>query len=492
MRSIPKEEVLRRLKTENPWWEEQPNASGVSQLKRRAYFELLYPLVTDLSVRRAVLLLGPRRVGKTVLIHHVIEQLIDDGADPKRICYVSVDHPLYNDCSLEDLLAHYREATGVEPNAAPSFVFFDEIQYLRNWETHLKALVDDRTNTSRVLASGSAAAALKLKSAESGAGRFTDFLLPPLTFYEYTSLLGKDDLVTIKQDGERFREFASNDIEALNSAFVHYLNFGGYPEVIFSETIQRDLARFIKSDIIDKVLLRDLPSLYGIQDIQELNALFTSLAFNSANEVSLEELSKNSGVAKNTIKRYIEYLEAAFLIKSIHRIDRAGKRFQRANFFKVYLTNPSLRSALFSPIGPDDLAMGSLTETGIFSQWFHSRGDTSLRYARWQGGEVDIVGMNAERPHWAVEVKWTDRYFEKPNELDGLISFAVDNGIAAVGVTTRSIQSRQLMRDVVVDFQPASLYCYMLGHNIIHARRQQQLMPVTLLDDYTNIDDAGN
>src|SRR5262249_46852261 len=150
----------------------------------------------------------------------------------------------------------------------------------------------------------------------------------------------------------------------LNSAFVHYLNFGGYPEVIFSEAIQADPARFIKSDIVDKVLLRDLPSLYGIQDIQELNYLFTTLAFNTANEVSLEELSKNSGVAKNTIKRYIEYLEAAFLIKIVHRIDRDCSRFQRANFFKVYLTNPSVRSALFSPLSQDDESIGNLAETG--------------------------------------------------------------------------------------------------------------------------------
>ena len=144
--------------------------------------------------------------------------------------------------------------------------------------------------------------------------------------------------------------FQTNDIKWLNEKFIYYLNFGGYPEVIFSPQIQSDPARFIKSDIIDKVLLRDLPSLYGISDIQELNYLFITLAFNTANEVSLEELSKNSGVAKNTIKKYIEYLQAAFLIQVIHRVDRSSKRFRRTNYFKVYLTNPSMRAALFSPV----------------------------------------------------------------------------------------------------------------------------------------------
>ncbi|MDA8027479.1 MAG: hypothetical protein M0Z25_00650, partial [Nitrospiraceae bacterium] len=77
---------------------------------------------------------------------------------------------------------------------------------------------------------GSAAAALKLKSRESGAGRFTDFLLPPLTFSEYLDFLSrKEELV---QDSGR----STANIDELNREFCHYLNFGGYPEAVLSET----------------------------------------------------------------------------------------------------------------------------------------------------------------------------------------------------------------------------------------------------------------
>ena len=232
--------------------------------------------------------------------------------------------------------------------------------------------------------------------------------------------------------------FVAKNIDELNEQFVQYLNFGGYPEVIFSTQIQADPARFIKSDIIDKVLLRDLPSLYGISDIQELNYLFTALAFNTGKEVSLEELSKNSGVAKNTIKRYIEYLEAAFLIKLVHRIDRNAKRFRRANFFKVYLANPSMRAASFSPLKADDPAIGALTETAIFSQWFHQ--EFVLYYARWSDGEVDIVGISpaTQKAAWAVEVKWSDRHCENFSELKHVIGFCRSNGLDSVRVTSRT------------------------------------------------------
>lgn len=470
MRTIPREQVLRRMRAENDWWEEPHRIGEVYlHLRRRAYFDLLWPLVTDRSVRRAVLLMGPRRVGKTVLIHHVIQRLLDEGTDPSRLCYLSVDHPLYNGCGLMDLLEYYTEASGADFSKEGLFVFFDEIQYLKDWEVHLKSLVDSYPNV-KFVASGSAAAALRLKSNESGAGRFTDFLLPPLTFYEYLDLLGEGDLVTVVDD-----ELASEipDVQRLNERFLHYLNFGGYPEVIFSETIQSDPGRFVKGDIIDKVLLRDLPGLYGIQDIQELNYLFTTLAFNTANEVSLEQLSHSSGVAKNTIKKYIEYLEAAFLIKVVHRIDRNSKRFQRANFFKVYLTNPSMRSALFSPIDENDEAMGPLAETAIFSQWFHT--DTELHYARWEQGEVDIVHVGVQqKPVWAVEVKWSDRYVDQPWDLKSLLGFCHTNGLSQVTVTSKTRREVRSVEGVELRFLPASFYCYVIGYYSVRGGRKMR------------------
>ncbi len=473
MLEISSAEIIQRIQTENPWWQGDHTISSVfGEMKRRAYFKLLLPLVKEQKMRRAVVLMGPRRVGKTVLIHHAIQALIDEGLPPRSIGYFSVDHPIYNGLSLEKLLEYYAQSSGLNHKRDEIYVFFDEIQYLRNWEVHLKSAIDTYPNI-KLVASGSAAAALRLKSQESGAGRFTDFLLPPLTFYEYIDLMNKTDMVREPVEDPP-RQFAANNIELFNNEFINYLNFGGYPEVIFSPQIQANLGRFIKSDIVDKVLLRDLPSLYGIGDIQELNYLFTTLAFNTANEISLQELAQNSGVAKNTIKRYIEYLEAAFLIKVVHRVDRSAKRFHRANFFKVYLTNPTMRAALFSPMSADDNGIGSLAETAIFSQWFHS--DATLYYARWDRGsdkgEVDLVQLAPEtqKLSWAVEVKWSDRYCEKLSELSSLIGFCHKNHLKRALVTTRTKTLNCQEQNINFEFLPASVYCYMVGYNIIHSK----------------------
>ena len=142
-------------------------------------------------------------------------------------------------------------------------------------------------------------------------------------------------------------------------------------------------------------------------------------------EVSLEQITKGSGVAKNTIKRYIEYLEAAFLVKTVHRIDRNARRFKRANFFKVYLTNPSIRAALFAPVESTDPVMGALVETAIYSQWFHS--NTQLFYARWGGGEVDIVELGPhQKAEWALEAKWSDRIVGHPEELPEILEVSAE------------------------------------------------------------------
>ena len=463
MRDVPRELMLRRLAAENPWWDEAAKIPPPFQKwQPRPYLDLFGPVVEDRSVRRVVVLMGPRRVGKTVRLHHTIAGLLARGVPPKRIGYVSVDHPLYTGLDPEEIIRLYHEATGVDTEREPCYLFLDEIQYLKNWEAYLKSLVD-RHSELRLTVSGSAAAALRLKSRESGAGRFTDFLLPPLSFYEFLRLLERDDLIELDTNAKSLPR--TDDIQAVNELFLQYLNHGGYPEAIFSPTIQRDPVRYIKSDIIDKVLLRDLPSLYGIDDIQELNYLFTTLAFNTANEVSLDGLSKNSGVSKNTIRRYLEYLEAAFLIRIVHRVDKSAKRFKRANFFKVYLTNPSIRSALFAPIEEpaEDTSFGSLVETAIFAQWFHR--PARLHYARWRTGEVDLVKLDERhlRVDWALEAKWSDRFPKHPGELKSLLQFCHTNNLDHAWVTTQTLSDRITHENVRLGFIPASLYCYAAG-----------------------------
>ncbi len=474
--SFIEEQIQKRMVLDNPWWESGKVDDDFTQFPRRAYLDDFYELVTDLSVKRAVILMGPRRVGKTVMIYHSIDRLISSGIDPKKIIYISVDTPIYNNISLEDFFLLARKALKNEESYEGYYVFFDEIQYLKNWEVHLKSMVDT-FRSSRFVASGSAAAALKMKSIESGAGRFSDFLLPPLTFYEYIQFKKLDSLVVKSNNG--ISPYDTINIDALNRHFVEYINFGGYPEVVFSEAIRRNPGQYIKNDIIDKVLLRDLPSLYGISDIQELNKLFVHIAFRSGNEFSYESLSTEAGIKKETIKRYLEYLEAAFLIKVVNRIDQNAKRMQRVTSFKIYLTNPSLRCALFTPINEDDEFMGSMVETAVFSQWIQG-GKTDFFYANWakgrSKGEVDIVwlDMATQKAISLAEIKWTDRFAENPTELKSLYSFlSLNPSVKKIFVTSKTRFGTYDIPEGKIMFIPVAIYSYWISNFLYHSKRMQ-------------------
>lgn len=473
MLTISSAEIFDRLRFDNPWWEQSAGIERrFAEMPRRFYFSPFIKLIQDRSVNRAVVLLGPRRVGKTVMVFHAIQALLDSGVPGNAILYISLETPLYSGLPLEKMLGLFQKQFE-HSKGDQLYIFFDEVQYLRNWEIHLKSLVDSYPSYSFVV-TGSAAAALKLKSQESGAGRFTDFVLPPLTFAEYLNFIGRaDELVNRIDEGEGRTSYSARDINELNKELCNYLNYGGYPEAVFSKTVQQDPGRYIKSDIIDKVLLRDLPSLYGISDIQELNRLFTTLAYNTGNEITFEGLSKSSGVAKNTIKRYLEYLEAAFLIRRVNRIDNNARHFKRATTFKVYLTNSSMRSALFGQIEEDSTAVGHLVETAIYSQWLHSSGINNLYYARWATGEVDIVYVDSDdqKPGWIVEVKWSDRAVTDLKELDSCVEFSNNNlGGRRVLFTTKTVHDTITYKGIEFEFVPSSVYAYTVAANSLLRR----------------------
>lgn len=472
-------QIIGRLKVDNPWWMEGKVPSFYQEMSPRLYLDIFYPLVKDISIQRALILMGPRRVGKTVMLYHSIQRLIDEGISPQNIIYVSVETPIYNNILLEQLFVLAKQVLGKEDSKESFYVFFDEIQYLKNWEINLKSLVDTYHHV-KFIASGSAAAALKKSSDESGAGRFTDFNLPPLLFFEYIHLKNYDQIMRparVEWEGIESDIYSTIDIDKLNSLFIDYINYGGYPEVAFSTRIQQDPSQFVRHDIVDKVLLRDLPSLYGISDVQELNSLFTMIAYHSGMEFSYDGMARESGVKKETLRKYIQYLEAAFLIKVVNKTDDTAKRFQRQTSFKIYLTNPSLRCALFEPVKLTDGNIGEMIETAVYSQWIPR--NVRIAYANWrvgrsQQGEVDLVGINdaLQKPSWAVEVKWTDRFFDKPMELSSLRYFMEKNGLAQALVTSISQSGVKSLDFGTLHFLPSACYAYTVGENTLRQAKR--------------------
>lgn len=456
------EKILsKRIKADNLWWKDG-KIPFYKEFSKRRYYKKFYSLIKDNILHRALVLMGPRRIGKTVMMYQAIQNLLNDGIEPQKILYFSLDTPIYTNIPLDELV---QSATlKFEDSLEGFYIFFDEIQYLKNWEIHLKSLVDKNRKT-KFIASGSAAAALRMKSVESGAGRFRDFFLPPLTFAEYIDLNEYDYLLDeVQVDFQGPKSFyKANDIELLNQHFCDYINFGGFPEIALNKETVLNPEQVIQKDITDKVIMKDLPGLFGIENTLELQQFFNVISYRTGEILNFKNISEETKTDNKTVKKYIEYLESAFLIKVLHRVDVTAKRFKNITQFKVYLTNPSLFTGLFGRIESNNERFPHLVETAIFAQYLH-REHNYLRYANWKRngyeGEVDLIQLspNFQKTYWALEVKWSNNF-----KIDKLKYFMHKNKVYKGIVTskTRFENSDDLL------IVPNSVYAYVVGKNAL-------------------------
>jgi predicted AAA+ superfamily ATPase len=419
----------------------------MENLPRRAFFKAFAQRVSESGSGRPLVLMGPKRVGKTVMMRQTIDHLLGQGAPPGAITYLTLASPVFSNVPLAKLFQGDGEGR--------HYLFLDGLEYRPGWQGEVAGLAAANPRL-RVVA---AAAAVAVAGDEHRA--VTSLLLPPLTFAEYLEFSGRERGFGLDPAGRE--PLPEHMVGHLNEAFIGYLNHGGFPHGAMAN------ASIEPGEIISSALLNDLPGLHGIGDSIELNRLFTALALNSGGEASIEKLTRFSGLAKNTLKRYLDYLEAAFLIRRVHRVDGHARRFERAVTFKVYVTNPSLRAALVGPVSADDPAMGRLAETGVVSQWLHADWAAERSaYARWPGGAVDFVELDlpSGQPQMAVDVMWDEHGLGEPETLAAFVAFARANNVPVNYVLTRRRSGRTDMAGTTVEIEPVSRFCYRIGRQI--------------------------
>ena len=112
-----------------------------------------------------------------------------------------------------------------------------------------------------------------------------------------------------------------------------------------------------------------------------------------------------------------------------------------------------------------------MVETAIYSQWMHRDWFTPY-YARWNNGEVDMVGLDEKdfKPQWALEIKWSNRFYDEPGKLKSLIQFCQNNKLTSALVTTIDIEGTREQKDITLHYVPASIYAYVVGNNTLEKK----------------------
>lgn len=467
-----KEGILKVLSAYNPWWKTGlVNPKLSKSYKRFAFYEAM-KRIDQRSLRRTVVLTGTRRVGKTTIQYQMIEALLSRGVSPQRIVFISMDHPMLKLSDFNAILECYHENIYAEQDV---YYFFDEIQYAQDWDKWLKTIYDMQPET-QVIATGSASPALIKGNRESGAGRWSIIQVPTMSFFEYCELLDLDrpelpkglkitPLLTMTQQA---RTQIMLQLTKVQNHFIRYLQVGGFPELALAEN---DIMaqQIMREDVVDKVLKRDLPSLYNIRNSTELERIFLYLCNVSSEIVSIEAIAKElSGVSRPTVENYIQYLESANLIYQSWPINMAGKKVLKASP-KIYIADAAIRNAVLmdDSILADPVQMGKIVETAVYKHVaaFYYQQATSVGYYRGgkRGKEIDIVVDYPKIKNILIEVKYREG---APIADDDAISELCGEASAAIVVTKNAsdygVHHTKCGQDMIRI--PAFAFLYLLGH----------------------------
>ncbi|HEB86361.1 MAG TPA: ATP-binding protein [Gammaproteobacteria bacterium] len=464
-------EIIPVLQGFNPWWSDKP--CTVPKFRRLA-FEASRIYLKDASLRRAILLSGPRRVGKTTILQQIADGLIRDGQDPKSVLYLSLDHPLLKLLPLRDILALYHES--VFPEGQPVVLLLDEIQYSRGWETEIKLLVDHQPHY-RILATGSASVEHRERLAESGVGRWITVPVPTLSFYEFVHIRG--EAAPVIPENQRLSELGNmtkaqlialaTQMRPLQLLFQRYLLVGGFPETARQENIGL-CQRLLREDVVERVLKRDMTALFGVRNVNDLEKLFIYLCLHSGGILAHNTCARALETSTSTVANHLALLEQANLIYRLPPAALGGKKVLKARN-KYYLVDAALRNAILLKgeeifNNPDE--MGLIVETTVLRHLYayYYRDTPEIVYWRESasGKEVDIIVRSP-----AYLLPFEIKYKEKPSlgQSDGLVTYCrAENPRQAYMVTKRdrdfSVMQFEGLQTRFIKV-PAHILCYLLG-----------------------------
>ena len=344
---------------------------------------------------RAVIIYGPRQVGKTTLINTISEETTHTS--------------MYLNCDEPDIRRQLTDVASTNLKVLigrNKLIMIDEAQRVKNIGLTLKILVDQFPDV-QVLATGSSSLDLSNEISEPLTGRKYEFQLYPLSLQELTQ---KYSAIEIKR--------------LLEKRIV----MGMYPEIEEKPDEDKSLLRSLASDY----LYRDVLQYQDIRKPELLEKLITALALQIGDEVSYNELSNMLGINKQTVANYIQLLEKAFVIFRLPPFSR-NLRNELTTMRKIYFYDTGIRNALINNFNPLDLRQdtGALWENFMISERIKRLGNAGIAVNRYfwrthQQSEIDLIEEREGRLA-GYEFKWKPVKWRPPNLfLDTYKDSAVD------------------------------------------------------------------
>ena len=328
----------------------------------------------------AQVVIGVRRSGKSTLCHKVLKE------HKVKYAFANLDDDRLASMQTEDLNTLLSCLYQLYGTNVP-YIFLDEIQNVEGWHLFVNRLLRSGIH---VFVTGSNAKLLSGELATHLTGRYNEIHLYPFSFSEYCAFHKIDKVsVTTKADAER------------KQAFMEYINAGGFPEM---QTL-RNKRGYVQS-LLDAVLQKDIQQRFKIRNLDALKKTAYHLISNACQTVNYEELSNLLGVSDKTVRKYVDYLQQAFLIQLLPKFSYKSR--ERIKGEKAYVVDTGLENNRNYSMAGENI--GWRLENVVYVELLRrcSKDFLDVYYYKLssRSKEVDFVVCNQNRPDALIQVAY--------------------------------------------------------------------------------------
>lgn len=344
------------------------------------------PLIKNkIKPQKVVIILGARRVGKTVLVNEILKTVTEpvlrlNGED------ISIHHKL-----AERSIENYRSLIG-----SYRMLYIDEAQKIPDIGHKLKLMIDEIKGL-KIVITGSSALDMNKNTGEPLTGRKYTFNLFPLSENEYNQT-----------------ENAFNKLEKAKQRLV----YGSYPELLHVDN-ESDKREYL-NDLVSSYLLKDILAYENIENSQKIFNLLRLLASQIGGEVSYQELGKQLGISKNTVEKYLDLLQKVFIIKKVEGFSRNLRKEITKNSRWYFLDN-GIRNSIIANFNAVNFRndIGQLWENYLISerlkyQQYKRLSSNNYFWRTYNQQEIDWVEEREGRL-FGYEFKWKNQKIKIPS-----------------------------------------------------------------------------
>lgn len=332
----------------------------------------------NLFKEQAVIIYGPRQAGKTTLVKNILKNF-----SGKKTKYINCDEADYR-----KLLDEAETSTQLKNIIGDSsLTVLDEAQRMKNIGLKLKLLIDSFPKQ-QIVATGSSSFDLGQAIVEPLTGRALEFWLYPFSLKELSVIWDKVEL---------------------NRRLENFLIYGSYPQVYKAASLE-DKKLSIKK-IAENYLYKDVLKFENIRGSDVIRKLLEALALQLGNEVSFTELASLVGISKETVRRYLDILEKAFIIFKLRPFSR-NLRKELGKLHKIYFWDLGIRNSLINNFNLLSLRndVGALWENFIIAEKAKEQTDIGKKiplyfWRTYDQQEIDLV-IDKDGKLSGFEIKW--------------------------------------------------------------------------------------